>query len=419
MRCDPRSSRRTRVLAPAAAGIILTLAAAGCGGTRAPTGTASPTSTVSPTSSAGTPAASSPAASPPGATQPSPRAGVWQQLPPAPVTAHLLLRVSVWTGRQLLLHGIAYTRSSNGYRGVTFGYTPATGTWRRLAPGPAPRMAQNGEVALWTGSEMLVIGLTNAAYNPATNTWRRIAPYNGPVGAVNVWTGHQVILWGGGCCGGVTAAGGAYDPATGTWRKLPPSPLSARHTTGAWTGTEVIIAGGWRPKIVHSVTGPQTLADAAAYNPATRTWRKLPPMPQARSDGTGLWAGSEFLYLGGTRAGARGPSADGFAFSPSTGRWRRLPAMEVNRAGFAAVWTGHQVLVWGGWTGTFESRRIPPHGLAYDPAANQWSALPMAPLGGRSEPAAAWTGSQMVVWGGMRWGPLKYIYFTDGAAYRP
>ncbi|HUZ35941.1 MAG TPA: kelch repeat-containing protein, partial [Streptosporangiaceae bacterium] len=214
--------------------------------------------------------------------------------------------------RRIRLLAPASPPPGTGYKGVTFGYTPATGTWRLLAPGPAPRMAQNNEIALWTGSQMLVIGLTNAAYNPAASTWHRIAPYNGPVGAVGVWTGHQVIMWGGGCCGGVTAAG-------------------------------------------------------AACTPATRTWRKLPPLPQARG-GTALWDGTELLYIGGTRHGASAPSADGFAFSPATGRWRWLPAMEFSRTGFAAVWTGHQVLVWGGWTGSFTDQQIPPHGVRLQPS---------------------------------------------------
>jgi hypothetical protein len=410
MRYRPQLSRHTPVLALAAVAIILTFTVAGCGGGRAPSRPASPTS------SAGTPAASSPVSSPPPTAQPSPPAAVWQQLPPAPVTTGLTFIVSVWTGHQMLIHGIV--SADNGYKGVTLSYTPASGIWRRLAPGPAPLMAQNGEVALWTGSEMLVIGLTNAAYNPVTNTWHRITRYNGPVGAVNVWTGHQVILWGGGCCGGATAAGGSYTPATDSWRALPSSPLSPRHTAGAWTGTEVIIAGGDLPPTA-TVDHVQIFADAAAFNPATRTWRKLPPMPAARSAGTMLWDGTEVLYIGGTRPGARAPSADGFAFNPSTSHWRRLPAMEFNRTAFAAAWTGHQVLVWGGWTGPFASQQIPPHGLTYDPSVNQWSALPMAPLRGRGGPTAVWTGSQMIVWGGITQTPQKYIYLTDGAAYRP
>ena len=71
------------------------------------------------------------------------------------------------------------------------------------------------------------------------------------------------------------------------------------------------------------------------------------------------------------------------------------------------------------WTGPFASQRVPPHGLAYHPAANLWSALPTAPLRGRGAPAAVWTGSQMIVWGGITQTPQKDVYLTDGAAYRP
>jgi hypothetical protein len=330
----------------------------------------------------------------------------------------MMLPVSVWTGRQMLIHGIAENYTTGKTRGIMLAYSPATGQWRRLASGPAPVMAQNGEIAVWTGTEMLIFGLTNAAYNPAANTWRPIARYNGPVGAVAVWTGRQVILWGGGCCGGATAQGGAYTPATNTWQLLPPSPLPARHVTGVWTGTEVIIAGGSRP-LNGAPDGPATLADAAAYNPVTHTWRTLPPMPQARAGATAVWDGTEALFIAGTLAGARAPAADGAAFSPATGRWRQLPAMPFSRTGFAAAWTGHQVLVWGGLTGRYGSQTVPPHGVAYDPAANRWSALPQAPLRGRANPLAVWAGDQLIVWGGQIVNPRGYTYPRDGAAYRP
>jgi hypothetical protein len=42
----------------------------------------------------------------------------------------------------------------------------------------------------------------------------------------------------------------------------------------------------------------------------------------------------------------------------------------------------------------------------------------MAPLRGRAGPAAVWTGSQMIVWGGTSQAP-RYTSFTDGAAYQP
>ena len=348
-----------------------------------------------------------------------PKAGTWQVLPAAPVPAPLHFVVSVWTGSQMLIHGMTGTLASA--RPVTLSYTPATKAWRALAPGPALQTVEGWNNAIWTGTEMLTFGPAGtAAYNPAANTWRPVPPNGfGMVAAVRVWTGRQEIFWGGGCCDEATAEGAAYTPAAGSWQPLPHAPLSARYTTGAWTGTEVIIAGGWTPLTVNGARTEQTLADAAAYNPATRTWRKLPPMPEARSGATAVWDGTEVLFIGGTRAGAAGPSADGVAFNPLTGRWRRLPAMEYGRSGFAAVWTGRQVLVWGGLTGPLADRKTPAHGVAYDPAANQWSALPIAPLRGRDAPTAAWTGRQMIVWGGVAPSAEKTTILTDGAAYQP
>jgi hypothetical protein len=404
-------------LAPAFTSLILgatvALIVAACG-TIAPS-TGAPHGTTS-SHTAAPPATPKPAPSAPASTAPA--TGTWQLLPRAPRTAPLILPVSVWTGSQFLIHGIAEAGTAGHVRGVMLSYTPTTGQWRRLPHGPAPQMGQNNEIAIWTGTEMLIFGLTNAAYNPAANTWRPIARYGGPVGAVSVWTGHQVIVWGGGCCGGATSAGGAYTPAANTWQPLPPSPLSGRHTTGVWTGTEVIIAGGWRPSLSGG-SGSGALADAAAYNPATRTWRILPSMPQPRWGATAVWDGTEALFLGGTLANGHRPTAGGVAFDPGTGQWRRLPRMEFGRSQFAAVWTGHQMLVWGGLTGRYGSQTVPPHGVAYAPVTNRWSALPQAPLRGRASPQAVWTGSQMIVWGGQFEGKLTSTFAHDGAAYQP
>jgi hypothetical protein len=397
------------------AAVALTVAACGtiAPSTGAPLGTAS-SHTPAPSATATVIPTPTPTA------RTAPATGTWQLLPPAPRTASLMAPVSVWTGHETLIYGLVTdTRTPYGNHGVLLGYTPATGQWRRLARAPAPRMSENDQFAVWTGTEMLVFGLTSAAYNPATNTWRRIAPANRPlVGAARVWTGHQVIVWGGGCCGGASSTGVAYTPAANTWRELPPSPLSARYTTGVWTGTEVIIAGGSRPMRI-AAGGPGTFADAAAYNPTTRTWRTLPPMPQPRWQATAVWDGTEALFPGGTLTNGRGPTASGAAFNPATGKWRRLPRMEFGRSQFAAVWTGHQMLVWGGLTGRYTAQAVPPHGEAYDPVTNRWSALPQAPLRGRAGPLAVWTGSQMIVWGGAFEGKLTTTAAHDGAAYQP
>jgi hypothetical protein len=165
-----------------------------------------------------------------------------------------------------------------------------------------------------------------------------------------------------------------------------------------------VVAGGWNYQ--------KTFRDAAAYNPATGTWRKLPPMPGTLTGWPALWDGKEVLFLSTS-------SARGMAYNPAGNSWRLLPAMPLPRSGFAAVWTGHQVLVWGGLTGRYPALKPPAHGEAYNPAANRWTALPVSPLPGRELPVAVWTGRQMIVWGGNAppQGPSRA--FTDGAAYAP
>ena len=53
--------------------------------------------------------------------------------------------------------------------------------------------------------------------------------------------------------------------------------------------------------------------------------------------------------------------------------------------------------------------------VAYDPKTNRWSQLPPAPILGRMDPAAVWTGRELLVWGGGD----SYPAFADGAAFRP
>jgi Kelch motif len=258
---------------------------------------------------------------------------------------------------------------------------------------------------------MLVLGLTSAAYNPATNKWHPIARPNLAPGQINGWTGHEAIVWEGTCCGGQADRGAAYNLATNKWRVFA-SPLERRvGAIGAWTGKELVVAGGVSQPNGRTV---KAFRDAAAYNPVTRTWRKLAPMPLGRSDATPVWDGREILFLGG-RTGNR-LAAYGMAYNPATNRWRWLPRMQYPRSGFAAVWTGRHVLVWGGLTA---AGIPPPHGEAFDPATSRWTALPIAPLHGRVVSAAAWTGRQMIVWGGYIKGKNTRSTFLEVRHSRP
>ena len=316
---------------------------------------------------------------------------------------------------------------------IAAAYDPAANTWRRL-PSPRPTSSFLGYSAVWTGKEMLVWGQgVREAYNPRARRWRRLPGsklLKGHDGfGLVAWTGSELIGWGGGCCGDAFRNGVAYRPGTNTWRALAPSPLAGSQSPiGAWTGHElVVLVGGLDPD---GKPWPAPLARAAAYDPRTNTWRRIPPLPEPRDGAKAVWDGQEVLVVGGAAPALTGrrpsPARFGFAYNPVTNRWRRLPPA-AGRTGAAAVWTGKRLLVWGGRAnpGGSASAVLPVRGLAYDPGRNSWSALPRAPLSGRVGPAAVWTGRALIVWGGQtdECGPgataCKLTLFADGAAFTP
>ena len=83
------------------------------------------------------------------------------------------------------------------------------------------------------------------------------------------------------------------------------------------------------------------------------------------------------------------------------------------RSGHTAVWTGSLVIIWGGLGAVGATNG----GSRYDPATDTWSSVSFenAPSA-RSRHTAVWTGSEMIVWGGSAGFPN---YMNTGAAYDP
>ncbi len=97
--------------------------------------------------------------------------------------------------------------------------------------------------------------------------------------------------------------------------------------------------------------------------------------------------------------------------------------MPAGRTGAAAAWTGTRLLPWDGTTSSASTAVsvTPRRGLAYDPRADRWSVLPEAPIAGRLDPIAVWTGRSMSVWGGHKLPSLHASgerFFGEGAVYR-
>jgi Kelch motif len=323
----------------------------------------------------------------------------WRLLPPAPLVFEAD-GTSVWTGTELIVSGLTGAAADGNILDAVeaaVAYNPTTRTWRRLAPPPKTETYCR-RTAVWTGSEMLVWGCSLTAYDPASNSWRLLPRPESGAGIV-AWTGRELIGWGGGCCGDAVARGEAYNPVRGTWRALAESPLAPeQQPLGAWTGRELVLfvsgisAADGKPY-------PDERARAAAYDPATDTWRRIAPLPERRAGAIAVSGGKKILIVGG-RDWNGSPARVGLAYDPATNGWRRLPAMETGRMQAVGAWTGSRLLVWGGELGR-QALVVVRTGFAFDPGTDSWARLPQAPIQGRIDPVAAWTGRELIVWGGV------------------
>jgi hypothetical protein len=326
--------------------------------------------------------------------------------------------VGVWTGSRMLVWGGQRVQGA-GFRGDGASFDPATDTWSPIPN--SPLQPRSRAVGVWTGSRLLVWGgdvegagvvsrsfADGASFDPEAGRWSRLA--HSPLGprglAVAVWTGTRLLIWGGEHVGGKqpTPAGGeeeeggnlqsqgaSYDPSTDSWRLIARSPLRGRARPRAvWTGREMIVWGGGSTQ-----ENQVAFTDGAAYDPATDTWRSIgsaPVAPGSRYEA--VWTGKQMLVWGG-------PEGQGAAYDPVMNRWTPLPKSPLPYLPTpAVVWTGKLMLVWG--LPETEAQNELPAGLgaAYDPVGRQWTLLaPGGPVG--QGQTAVWTGSEMLVWGGI------------------
>jgi hypothetical protein len=210
--------------------------------------------------------------------------------------------------------------------------------------------------------------------------------------AASVWTGSELLYWGGDdSCheGPVRNEGAAFDPATRTWRALPPSPLDGRSSaTAVWSGEELIVWGGWN--------GGER-EDGAAYRPSTDEWRMLAESPLSPQVPTAaVWTGREMFVWGDVSRPAG--SADGAAYDPAADAWRLLPPAPYALNQAQAVWTGGEMIVFGSLLdGNNHSERPTASGLAFDPERNQWREIATYPLSPQAS-MVVWTGREMIAW---------------------
>ncbi len=145
-------------------------------------------------------------------------------------------------------------------------------------------------------------------------------------------------------------------------------------------------------------------------------WTNLPAPPEVRLDAATQWTGQTLLIWGGTVPAVTAmPKNDGMVFDASSSTWSQLPPSPlVARRYSGSAWTGTELLVWGGLAGESFSVGQLGDGAAYNPRERAWRMLPPAPIGPRA-PLSVWTGDELIVWGtAVRPGGRP----RDGAAYR-
>lgn len=156
----------------------------------------------------------------------------------------------------------------------------------------------------------------------------------------------------------------------------------------------------------------------SAFEDLEPGWTRLPPPPEVRVTTATAWTGEELIVWGGyVYSGYSDEVArdDGFVFSAASHEWRKMsPSPLEARAGPAAAWTGQELLIWGGSPST-SFGRFSSDGAAYDPDSDSWRELPPAPLSARA-PLSVWTGKEFLLWGTA---VRTYDPPRDGAAYNP
>jgi N-acetylneuraminic acid mutarotase len=154
------------------------------------------------------------------------------------------------------------------------------------------------------------------------------------------------------------------------------------------------------------------------YDPSTDNWTATTTIqaPAGRAFFTAVWTGNEMIVWGGfSDDGSFNYLNTGGRYNPSTDRW--LPISTTNAPGgreaHTAVWTGSAMIVWGGLD-------VLPNGFTHDlntggvynPGTDSWTATSTAHApGARDSHVAVWTGSEMIIWGGGN--------DTSGGRYNP
>ena len=206
-----------------------------------------------------------------------------------------------------------------------------------------------------------------------------------------------------------TAPNGCTDD-TWTATSVTNAPTARWSHTAVWTGTEMIVWGG-------SVADNNDFNTGARYNPSTDSWTPTNTVnaPEARVGHTAIWTGTEMIVWGGETCCPLVYFKAGGRYNPSTDSWVATGTIQApdGRAHHTAIWTGTEMIVWGGLGISILST-----GGRYNPNTDSWTDTRTTDApSARYDHTTVWTGSEMIVWGGTDGTGINYL--NTGAKYDP
>jgi hypothetical protein len=153
--------------------------------------------------------------------------------------------------------------------------------------------------------------------------------------------------------------------------------------------------------IVHVSRSTSSIHEAVEIAPGWALSREGPL--GIRTGGVFLWDGSGVVLWGGAsydKTGHLQPAADdGAVYDAATDTWKVIDRAPIaGRRSAKAVWTGSRVVIWGG---VDDQGRGLHDGALFDPSSGEWTRMADAPAEVSAVGSAAvWTGTEMLVWGG-------------------
>jgi hypothetical protein len=321
----------------------------------------------------------------------------WSRLPVSPLSPRRDARAVTVGSEVIFVGGWRYAGCGGGPIGPECvdpgplldgaAYDVRTQTWRPIRPAPAP--PGNGSSAVVGNTAYLEEDGAQRllAYDVTADAWRRVPQ---PIGVHARAYSYSILAANDHLIACYEGSEGyrdqQYDPASRTWRELPPDPFgpSSLRSCAAAGSTLVVLSSA--PNEHRSRENPN-LARAAVYNPIKDSWRKLPDSTRVSTFPGWSWDGTE-LVNASQDSPYGGPLVGAGTLDPASGKWGAVPTWHRNARVVAEALR------------TDGLRLKAYRQYLYDTEHRRWLTPPRPPKGISLLGAQAWVGDTLVVWGG-------------------